>query len=856
MSRLSAVLLSLALPATLLASSGVASAEPAEPPPVRDFGNGPERNEVAAGVSDQADALGRTAQGEQPYGHSREGGYPRRTWLPLPAENPADASIKLGLMPYHGIAPKLNDLQRRSDRVSSEIIGRSHQGRDLYLVTVTAPESSAEAREQSRIRERIEDDPAAAARDRKLAKRYKAPVFFNNNIHGNEWEGTDAALRVIEELATGNSRQITDLLSRTRLYFNVTANPDGRFNGMRANGAGFDMNRDFITASQPEVRAMRQVMIDTQPVAMVDLHGYVNGTLIEPTTPPHGANYEYDLFIKNTYANGLGMEAAVNGLGYTFEKDEVRPAQIPFRDDPEGWDDWPPIFTPQYAPFHGAVASHTVEIPLRVNNDAYDDEPVEELRRRSAINIDVAAAAIRATYGFVQAGHDRLINDQIEVFRRGTAGEPAKQVPLGIVPGFGPEDVYTTTYPRAYVIPAGTEQRSATAAARLVDHLIANDVRVERAERSFRLDGKSYPAGSYVVDMHQPKRGLANVMLEPGADISARVDAMYDISGWSHGLLWGATVDTVTSGSLRVRAEPVKAAAPTGSVPRVPGSLALKVADAKEVLALNELLAQGVAVTWNAGTAVIPAAAREAARTVADRYGVAFTPAGPAGGTPLSQVRVAAAASADELFTLREMGFAVTPVSTTVLNDGFDWSSTDVLFVSSGLNYAALAPAAKAALDAFLTTGGVITRGGTGAAFNAAAGLLTATAVAGRGDANGVVVVDSSAGPVGTGSTGHSFVYSPRWFTGLGAEVTVEQSYAADGPLVSGHWRPDEKGLGGQDAARGQAAVISGRDERGAAVVMFGTEPMFRNHPKGLFSQVAKALYWSAAVTGATVTTP
>ncbi|WP_223167456.1 M14 family zinc carboxypeptidase [Nonomuraea sp. SYSU D8015] len=856
--RLSHAFLSIAVSAALVASPGAAVADPAEPPhpAVRDFGNGPERNEVAAGTEkgQQAESLRRapdTTAGADAYGWTHDRGYPRRTQLPVPAENPADASIKLGLAPYHAIAPKLNDLQRRSDRVSAEIIGRTHQGRDLYLVTVTAPESRSEAGEQSRIRDRIENAPAAA---RHLVKKYKAPIFVNANIHGNEWEGTDAALRTIEQLATSTDPRVADLMKRTRLYFNITANPDGRVNGTRANAVGFDLNRDFVTASQPEVRAMRQVMIDTQPVAMIDLHGYVNGTLIEPTTPPHGANYEYDLFIRNTYANGLGMEAAVNGLGYTAEKDGVRPVQIPFRDSAEGWDDWPPIFTPQYAPFHGTVASHTVEIPLRVNNADYTSLPVEELRRRSAINTDVAAAAIRATYGFVQSKHDELIADQIEAFRRGAAGEPSKVVPLGIVPGFGPEDVYNTTFPRAYVI---TGQRSATAAARLVDHLIANDVRVERAKHPFRLNGTTYPAGSYVVDMRQPKRGLANVMLEPGADISGRVDAMYDISGWSHGLLWGATVDSVASGALNVWSEPVKAAAPTGSVPRTTGPLVLKVTDAKEVLALNDLLAQGVAVTWtNDGAAIVPASARQAAKTVSDRYGVVFTPAGSATGTPLAQVRIAAAASADELFTLREMGFAVTPVSTAVLNAGFDWSATDVLYVSSGLSYAALNPAARTALDAFLATGGVITRGGTGATFNAAAGLLTATAVAGRGDANGVVRTVASGGPVGSGSPEHSFVYSPRWFTALGAEVTVEQSYASEGPLVSGHWRANADGTGGPDAARGQAAVVSGRDERGAAVVLFGTEPMFRNHPKGLFPQVARALYWSAAVTGATVTTP
>ncbi|MEV4898077.1 hypothetical protein AB0K48_52980 [Nonomuraea sp. NPDC055795] len=311
--------------------------------------------------------------------------------------------------------------------------------------------------------------------------------------------------------------------------------------------------------------------------------------------------------------------------------------------------------------------------------------------------------------------------------------------------------------------------------------------------------------------------------------ISLRVDAMYDISGWSHALLWGAGVTSVRD--LRVLAEPVRSAASTGYVPHGDGALALKVADGRDAQALNALLARGVEVTWAGDTATLPRSARAAAREVAQRYGVRFSRAGTAGGPKLAPVRIAAAASADELFTLREMGFAVTPVSTTLANAGFDWNAVDVLFVSSGLSYTALNPAAKAALDAFLAKGGVVTRGGTGANFNAAAGLLTVTPVAGRGDANGVVRMASGE---------HGFVYSPRWFTGLGPEVKAEQTYDA---FVSGHWRPNQDGSGGQDAAKGQAAVVSGQDERGARVVLFGTEPMFRNHPKGLFAQVARALY-------------
>ncbi|MGP4090523.1 M14 family zinc carboxypeptidase [Streptomyces sp. KR55] len=772
-------------------------------------------------------------------------GYPREQTLTPDPVNPADKSTKLGLTPYHAVAPKLNALQRLGDRVSVEIAGRSAGGHRLYLVTVTAPETARQAREQSRLRELIENAPAMAAKDPAVKAAYKTPVFLNNNIHGNEWEGTDASLELIERLATANDAKTADLLAHSRLYFNITANPDGRIAGTRANANGFDLNRDFVTASQPEARAMRQIMVDKQPAVMLDLHGYVNGTLIEPTTPPHGENYEYDLFLKNTYANALGMEAAVNGLGYTPEKDGVEPAQIPFRDQDEGWDDWPPIFTPQYAAFHGTVAAHTVEIPLRVNNTDYNTLPVSELRRRSAINVDVAGAALDATLDFVQRQRTFLVADQIEVFRRGAAG--AAQVPVSEetvpgVPGIGHEDVYTTTFPRAYVIPVGDAQRSPAAAARLVDHLIANDVRVSRVAHPFRLDGRWYAKGSYVVDMRQPKRGLANALLADGRDISDKVSVMYDISGWSLGRLWGATVEPA-QGLSHVTLRPVRAATPVGYVaPR--GDLRLRLDDPREVAALNSLLQQGVRVQQAAnGSVVVPGSARRQATAAARTYDVAFDATRSTGGTPLTRVRVAAAVTPGELFALREMNFEVTPVSTAVLNAGFDWSTVDVLFVSAGLDHDDLNAAARTALDAFLDDHGLVGRGADGAVLNAAAGLLPVKAVEGNGDANGVVRVVNSGGKVTAGAPDHGFVYAPVWFTDLGPGVRVEQSYATGNPLVSGHWRPLADGTGGSAAAAGRPSVVSGPH-----AVLFGTEPLFRAHPRGEFPQVGRALFTMATM--------
>jgi hypothetical protein len=789
----------------------------------------------------------------EPRARALASAYPRQQVLPVPPVNAADASIKLGLAPYHAIAPRLNRLQALSRRVSAEIIGRSVQGRDLYFVTVTSPETPAQAREQERLRQRIKDQARQAAKDRSLPRRYKAPIFFNNNIHGNEWEGTDAALRLIEDLALSTDWKVKRLLDRSRVYFVITQNPDGRVAGTRANANGFDMNRDFITASQPENRAVRQALIDTQPLAMLDLHGYVNGTLIEPCTPPHGENYEYDLFIKHAYPNGKAMKAAVDGLGYTEALDQVRPAVIPFRDFEQGWDDWPPIFTPQYAAFHGAV-SHTIEFPLRVNGSNYTSQPVEELQRRSRINTDIAEATMRATIEYVDTNRRTMIADQIELFRRGAAGEEQRKVPDDVFGDgtWGPEDDYRTTFPRAYVIPVGEQQRSAPAAARLVDFLISNDVEVQRASRPFWANGKRYPAGSYVVDMHQPKRGLANVIMADGTDISDRVDEMYDISGWSHRLLWGATADIVPRGKpLRARGTDVAIAWPTGSVPSGDGPLALELEDPNDVAAVQALLGDGVDVTWGGdGSVVVAAEDRSAAQRVADQFGVAFRVAEQGGEVTLEPLTIATAAPADEVFALREMGYRTVPVTTVDANAGFDWTAVDALYVSSSvLLYRDLTAGAKAALQTWFAAGnGVVTRGSSGHLFNAEAGLLQTTRVPARGDANGVVTVDNAGGPVSAGATTTTFVSAPSWFTALGPEVSVEQSYTSDGPLVSGHWLPSEDVDNGPTAARGQALVVRGVDETGTGVVQFGSEPLYRAHPKGQYALVAKALHWSSTV--------
>ena len=767
-------------------------------------------------------------------------GYPQKNVLPVWPDNPNDASIPIGVTPYDEIAPKLNALQRAGNRVSARVAGRSSSGYDLYAVTLTAPESRAEAARQERWKQLIEEDPVRARRDRQLLADYKTPLFVNANIHGNEWEGTDAALRVIEELATSTEPAVERLLRRNRLVFNITSNPDGRVAGTRANAAGYDLNRDLTIVSQPESRLIRDLIVETKPIITLDLHGYVRPTLLHPSTPPHNVNNEYDLFIKHALPNALNIEQGLRDLGY----EETQSARIPFRDDAPGvWDDFPPIYVPSFALLQSSIP-YTIEAPL---NPRGGDLTPEERRRRSGINTDVHEVAIKTSLQYIQDHRAELLHDQAEVYRRGWAGEPLREIPDDYVPGWGPEDRYSTEFPRSYVIPAGDRQHSAPAAARLVDLLLGSGGRVWEAKKSFRAGRRTYPAGSYVIDLHQPKRGVVNSLLEPGIDLTDRVDDLYaGPAAWSQGLTWGATVDTLWDELPRVPRKRVYDAEAEGDLPRGRSDLRLDLQDAADLLAVNALLDADVeAYRLADGSVVVPyeRRARKLAEAQVRRHGVTFEPAPRRWrGTELDEVDVGYVGGSEARDTLAALGFDARAVTATTLAATLT-AEVDVLLVAGNLDPATLTPENRAALDAFLARdGGVVGLGTAGASFSNAAALLSVTATSGPGLASGVANIVNHGGPVTAGAIPHAFISTPVWYTNLGAGAVVEQSYAAD-PLLAGWWVVD--GPNGQAAAARQASIVRSVAEDGNGLVLIGTNPIFRLHPKGLQPQLGRAVLWT-----------
>jgi hypothetical protein len=849
LSALLAALLALSLAPAALAAPAEQAASAAEDAPA--FGRVPEERGPAS-----FRGLGRF-RGEEPA--AQLPGKPRNDVIEDVPVVPGDASIPLNLIPYHDIPAKLRELQA-SDRISVEVIGQSVEGRDLHLVVATSPMTDAEWDEWQRLSDLRTDDPEAAiaALEAGGYDAWKSPLMINNNIHGNEWEGTDASLQVLEELAFSDDPDTMELLDEHLLVFIVTMNPDGRVNATRANTNGFDMNRDHITQSQPEVRIFRDNLIRYDPLTFLDQHGYVNLTLIEPTTGPHGENYEYDLYIPNAIRNALAMEEAVlatgepnQNTGGTGPLTNFERIRIPWRNNTTGWDDWPPIFTPMYAMYHGVVG-HTVEFPHNPRSSALSEADRHE---RTRVNTAIARATIEANFAWTNENRLSVLADQLELYRRGVNGESSRPIDdalaLSLAAGDNAE-TFLLDFPRAYVIPVGQGQRSDTAAARLAQHLIDNDVRVHQARVPVTIGGTRYAAGSYVVDMHQPKRGLANTMLDIGRDVSQNFPTMYDISAWSHAALWGATVARFEDANLNPRQlVEVSQVSRTGSV--APGNrvtYGLTVDSVNGIQAVNALLERGVSLQrLPDGTFVIggnPAAVRE----VAAETGVSFTvlPAARVrDAVPFDTFRIGVAAFADEVFAFQRMGFDITPVTHTGFNnEAYAFSDFDAFYVgTTAFNPLNLNATQQQAFTDWLQAGGtVVMRTGNGLTFNNRADLLDITVATAPNPApDGIVAVDNDPdSPITGDAIDTAFINGPRLVTAAGEDVRFDQRIVDDpGFFLAGHWRNN------QALGVGQGLVVSGPGNRGGNAVFFGSEPLYRAHPEGMFVQVAEALWWDGS---------
>jgi len=474
-------------------------------------------------------------------------GYPPELYSRPERTNYLETSLHSDLTSF------VNTLKQSSSLVHLETMGVSFRGKQMPLVVMADPPVTT---------------PEEAQASGKLV------VYIQGNIHGGEVEGKEAVLTLMREIAFGNQRR---LLKNHILLFCPIFNIDGNdalgtnnrptqegspaLAGQRANGQGFDLNRDGIKLETIEGKALAEkVLLRWDPLLFVDLHT-TNGTW-------HG----YAI----TYAPGLltaGHPGTVNYL-----KNNLLPwvkAKVLER---AGYDifhygdfyEYPPktfagmLPTPRYLTNSMAVKNR---LAILVETFAHD-------RFEKRIDSNIAflvslleytgshAAEIKTLIGTTEAGVVAEINSSGGTLQRGVqymSVDPGTKADLlayevksgqrtgkriwfpdvNFILDYKPAKL--ATVPRAYVFPVELtgvaaklrehgvlvtqlsqpsslkgEQFSVTRLNR--ETQIYQEHHLATLEGSFQPVTREWPANSFYVDLAQPLAYLIFYMLEPQSD--------------------------------------------------------------------------------------------------------------------------------------------------------------------------------------------------------------------------------------------------------------------------------------------------------------------------------------------------
>src|SRR5690606_16415144 len=183
--------------------------------------------------------------------------------------------------PHHLVVRYLERLAATSPRVRLDTLGRTFEGREIVMATVT---SEANQRRLAGIRDdaRRLAQPSAGEDVASLVAGTPAVAWLGFSVHGNEASGVEASLAVLYRLAAGQDAETRMVLDSVVVLIDPIENPDGHerhaqdvmrmrgelgvpttpgamihsngWPGGRTSHYMFDLNRDWFILSHPESR--------------------------------------------------------------------------------------------------------------------------------------------------------------------------------------------------------------------------------------------------------------------------------------------------------------------------------------------------------------------------------------------------------------------------------------------------------------------------------------------------------------------------------------------------------------------------------------------------------------------------
>ena len=413
-------------------------------------------------------------------------------------------------------------LAKTSGRVKVDTLGTTTVGHPFIMVTVTSEENQGRLDELHGIQMKLAD-PRTITGTTELEELYekgKTVVLITHQIHATEVGGSQTAARLLHRLASSDSEKVKEILDNVILVDIPSLNPDGtewvanwymESVGTEMEGGpmpwlyhyyvGHDNNRDWYAFTQKETE-MTVLGAHNQwhPHIVHDIHQMGGGgarIMFPPYIDPIEHNVDPGLV---TAVNMLGsyMAAEVTAQG----KKGVVTSAI--------YDGFSPARSYQH--YHGGarILSETASARMATS--------VEIAPETIGGGREYDAATASANYPDPWRGGVWGLPDIVEYM---DAGAMALLTNAAKNRRYWLENFYKVNYravkgwpewPEAWVIPAKQENKSGLAYVLRI--LRMGDVEVYETNVPVKGDGKTFPAGSFVVPMQQPYASFAQTLLE------------------------------------------------------------------------------------------------------------------------------------------------------------------------------------------------------------------------------------------------------------------------------------------------------------------------------------------------------
>lgn len=459
-------------------------------------------------------------------------------------------------------------LAEASDRVEIEVIGQTHRGRDLLLLTISSSENLDNKERYRQISEQL-----AKARDltdeqaRELAGNGKSIVWMDNGLHSNEIAHAQHGPHLAYHMVADESEETQRIRDDVILLLMPVMNPDGQdvvvdwYRSQRDTPfaetdapwlwheyVDHDINRDWFMLLQNESRAVSHQLYHVWYPQIVVNHHQMGAMPPRMFIPPFEDPVNPNIPAKVVRGTNLVGEHMANRFAGEGKSGIVQ--RITF----SMWFNGVMRTAPYYHNMVGILTESTHRSPVPKYWDK--DEDIPDVLTRGSRNIPMKRPSI--FYPDPWEGGWTTLGQMVDYHLTASLGaldiaSLRKQDWLYNKYQMGRDEIEKGNNGDifAYIVPP--DQWDKPEAVEMLKALHRGGIEIHRATSEFTADGETYPAGSYVIYSGQAYRPHLADMMERHEYPDRRLypdgppQPPYDMAGWTLSIQMGVNFQRVGS---------------------------------------------------------------------------------------------------------------------------------------------------------------------------------------------------------------------------------------------------------------------------------------------------------------------